>query len=405
MKSRRIVAAAVTAAFGLLLAGCSPGGAEGSSEAGSAGTIKIAPVLTSTGALAENAQAVRQAWDYAVEEVNAAGGVGGYDFEVLEVDTDATPASSVRAASQAINQDGAKVVLFQTSPENAAISTQLESLDALSINGIAQDDGLREASCSPNAFYFAQSNSMMFNALEPQLDEMPGDKWAVLAVDYSLGHGAAEAFGPAAEKLGKEVVSTQFFPLNTVDFGSYITEIQRSGADSLLVVGWGADAEAFVNQAAQYDLKSQIETTLTQHVITPASLGSLGDELADDYLTMLYDPAGDNELNADFVEGYEEAYGELPNDYAANTYLSAQGLFAAVERAGSDDVAAIRDALSGLTFDSIVGEVTMRADDHQALTPIHLARVVEGESGLEREVLSTVAGEDLAPEPSPECTM
>ena len=407
MKSQRITAVATVAAFGLLLAGCSGGGDEssGGGNGDAKGTIKIAPVLTSSGALATNAQTMRQTWEYAVDEINAAGGADGYEFELLSAETDATPATSVRAATQAVNQDGAKVVSFQTSPENAAISTQLEGLDVLNMNTLAQDDGLRGASCSPNAFHSVQSNAMLFNALGAQLGELEGDKWAIMAVDYSTGHGAAEAFEKAAEEHGKEIVSTQFAPLNTTDYGSYITEIQRSGADGLFVVMYGPDAEAFVTQAAQYDLDSQLDTTMTMNVITEHSFDSLGDHVVGDFLVKQYDPKAENETNQAFVEGYTKKYGTVPDDYAGNTYLGAQALFAAVEKAGSDDTAKIREALSGLTFDSIAGEVTMRAEDHQVLTPIYLAQVVEGDAGLEFKVLSSTPGEDSAPDPSPECKM
>ncbi|SDG82029.1 ABC transporter substrate-binding protein [Microbacterium pygmaeum] len=410
MKNRLATAAISVIAICVVLAGCAgSAGDDENPDAGgsdSQGTIKVANIMTSSGALAANADTVRQTWQYAIDEVNEAGGAGGYDFEFVEMDTDASPAASVRAATQAVTQEGASILVsFQTSPENAAVNPQLAALNALSINTVAQDDGLRGASCSPNAFNIVQSNSMLFNTLAGQIDDFDGEKWAIMSVDYSVGHGGADAFAAAAEESGKEIVSQQFAPLNTTDYGSYITEIQRSGADALLLIMYGPDAEAFVNQAEQYDLASQIDTTLTLNVITDQSFESLGDKVLGDYLIKQYDAAADNELNQSFVDGYTESFGTPPNDYAGNAYIGAQALFAAVAEAESDDPEAIRSALSGMTFDSIAGSVEIRADDHQALTPTYLAQVVEGDDGLAFEVLSTIPGEESAPEPSSECTL
>ncbi|MGW3606508.1 ABC transporter substrate-binding protein [Micromonospora sp. NPDC005161] len=186
-----------------------------------------------------------------VDDVNAAGGVAGYDLKFIHQDTDTTPATSIRAATQAVTQEGAQILDFQTSPENAAINPQLAGFNALAFNSIAQNDGLIRSQCVPNAFHLVPANSMLINSLQTQMPNITGNKWAIIAADYSMGHGATTAFKASTQKLGKSVVSEQFAPLGTTDFGTYITQIQQSGADPLLVVMFGADGDAFINQATQ----------------------------------------------------------------------------------------------------------------------------------------------------------
>ncbi len=405
MKLRLLTAVAAC----LVLAGCSTAAPDegGDATGGDAtkGTIKIAGVLTSSGNLADNAQTVSQTWQYAVDEINAAGGVDGYMFEYKRYDTDATAATTVRSATQAVNQDGAQIVLAQSSPEVSALNSQLLGLNAISLSSVALDDGLLGVSCSPNAFQMNSINTQMMNALSASLAEIDGDKWAILSTDYSTGHGAAESFTAAAEELGREVVSTQFAPLNTSDFGSYITQIQNSGADSLMLSIYGPDAVAFTNQASQFGLLDNLTSQISVSSFQEDSLTTLGDKILGNYLVKLYNPAYDNESNKAFVEGYTEEFGVGPNDFAGPAYIAAQALFAAVAEAQRDDVAALVEALHGMEFESIQGPITMRTEDNFALKPIYMAEVVEGDNGLQFEVVKTFSADDTAPQPNPECKL
>lgn len=85
--------------------------------------------------------------------------------------------------------------------------------------------------------------------------------------------------------------------------------------------------------------------------------------------------------------------------------MAAQGLIAAIQKAKSNDTNAIRDALSGLTFDSIAGQVTVRAQDHQLLMPSYFAQVVNDGGSLAFKILNTTSGKDASPQASPDCKM
>jgi branched-chain amino acid transport system substrate-binding protein len=75
-------------------------------------------------------------------------------------------------------------------------------------------------------------------------------------------------------------------------------------------------------------------------------------------------------------------------------------------KAGSTDVAAVRAALAGLKASTIVGDVEMRAADHQLLRPLIVVQATKaGEDKGEITMRSTLPLAEIAPPVSPECKM
>jgi len=395
-------------ALGALLIGGAVGacGSSGTGVSAENQTIKIAIIPPSTGALAEFGSAAAQAWEYAVAEVNAAGGVDGQKVELITMETDAQPATTLRAAREAVTQKGAAFIgAVMTSPEHGALNRQLEGLNALSFNSLGKDDALTGKDCRPNAFRVVQSTRMDLNALGQMLDELPGKKWAIQAVDYSTGHTSAEIFKEAAKRAGKEVVFEKYAPLNTTDFGPYISELRDSDADALFAVEYGADGVAFVNQLAQFKLIDRFKTVLGFNMVSEPLFKALGDKIVGFYNNVGYDVNADNELNRKFVKGFQEKYGEQPYYVHADNYLAAQTLFAGIKAARSADPGKVREALEDLTFDSIVGKVTMRGADHQLLRPSYLGQVVKEGDGLAFKVIASADAAQTSPQPDPACRM
>lgn len=373
---------------------------------GESATIKVALIPPASGALAQYGTDAVKGWRTAVDLANKGGGVAGKQVELIELSTDATPDTTLRAAREAVTQRGASFIgAVMTSTEHGALNQQLDALGALSFNSLGKADDLVGKQCAANAFHVVQTNSMDINALAAGLGELPGEKWAVQAVDYVTGHDAAKIFKAAAEKAGKEVVLEQFAPLNTTDFGSYITKLQDSDADALFAVEYGADGVAFVKQAAQFGLPDKFETVLGFNMVSEPLFPVLGDVVSGFYNNVGYDVSDANAENAEFVAAYQQANGEKPYYVPADAYLSAQTLFAGIEKAGSADPAAVRAALGGLSFDSIAGPVTMRAEDHQLVRPSYVG-VVEGKGdSLAFDIVATGDGSAITPPPSADCAL
>ena len=106
--------------------------------------------------------------------------------------------------------------------------------------------------------------------------------------DSLTGHTAAEQFAAEAKKSGKEIVSTQFDPHGTTEYGSYITKIKSSGADSLYVFASGADGVAFVKQADQFKLFDQVKTVVGFSTFSEPVFPAMGNTIDGFYNNLNY---------------------------------------------------------------------------------------------------------------------
>lgn len=394
--------------IGGLAAACgTPGGSSASGGASSNAPIKVAIIPPSSGALAQFGSDAADAWQYAADEANAAGGVAGHKVELIKMDTDATPATTLRAAREAVTQKGASFIgAVMTSTEHGALDAQLAGLGALEFNGLGKDDSLTGKDCKANAFRVVQSTSMDMNALAASLKNLPGTKWAIQAVDYSTGHTSAQVFKEAAAKAGKQVVLEQYAPLNTTEFGSYITKLKESNADALFAVEYGADGVAFVNQAAQFKLTEKFKTVVGFNMVSEPLFKALGDKVVGFYNNVGYDVNSTDPLNQKFVTGWAAKHnGAKPYYVEADNYLAAQTLFEGIKKAGSIDPAKVRDALNNLSFDSIDGTVTMRGGDHQMIRPSYVGQVVKQDGALAFKTISSADGSVTAPAVDPACRL
>ena len=368
--------------------------------------LTVALVSHFGGPLASFGNDAYSAWTLAADEVNAQGGVDGHQVKIIKAETTGDPAATLRAARSAVTREKVKYMSgLVTSGETGSLAPQLAGMGAVAIATIAKDDSLTGKSCSPNMFRITTSAGMDAAATPTLLPSLPEKKWAVLAVDILVGHSAADDFKEEATKSGKQVVSTQFSPLGTTDFGSYISKIKSSGAEALFVIESGADAVAFVKQGEQFKLFDQTKTVVTQSMLAEPLFPAMGDTIVGWYDRGSYMQAIDTPKNAAFVDSWSKKYDSNLWNVPGDSYIGAQFLFEAVRKAKSIDVEKVKAAMNTLSLDTIAGKLTMRPEDHQALRPTYVGQVVKKGGDLGWKIVETVPPEKTSPTANPECKM
>ena len=96
----------------------------------------------------------------------------------------------------------------------------------------------------------------------------------------------------------------------------------------------------------------------------------------------------DTSANKAFAKAFEAAYGNPPGFPAFHGYITGQFIGEAYKKAGSTNTEKFVDALEGLKIASPVGQIEMRACDHQVALPMYLG--VTGKSP-QYNLLSTCA--------------
>jgi branched-chain amino acid transport system substrate-binding protein len=187
--------------------------------------------------------------------------------------------------------------------------------------------------------------------------------------DYSIG--IKESFERIFKENGGEILISESYLDNDVDFKSQLTKIASTNPDVLLLPVYYSDVAQIAKQVQDIGLK----TTL------------LGGDGWDGILDTIQDPAliegsfyashyvndDSNQQVKEFNESYENKYGVKPNGFAALGYDSAKILMSAIEKAGSTDKEALVKAITETNIEALTG--TMTYDENR--NPIKSAFILE----------------------------
>lgn len=371
-------------------------------------TVKIGALLIDTGPLAGLKESQTKAVNLAIEQINAAGGADRKKLEADFISYPGTPDTAVDGATRAVQKDGALFITgMDTSAVSPALSAKLSSLNALMIEVFAQADGLTGKNCSANFFRANVNDSMIMNAAGRFLKDKGVKKWDIIAVDYSSGRDAAEKFKAMVSSQGGSIGKVLFAPFGTADFGAKISELGSDPADGLYVTIFGSDAINLAKQQAQFGLFKKYKMVLGNSFVIPQTLPAQGDAVLGVYQTLGFVPGFPGAEAEAFVKAYKEKYnGEMPAYTSADQYMAIQLMAAAINKAKSTEVSAVRTALAGLQADTVLGKVEVRSADHQTVRPIAVTQIIAGADGKPTYQIKEIeAGPDIMPAVNPACKM
>lgn len=405
MKNKRVLLGAALSGLTMVAAGCS-GGAASSSQQDAEGPLRIAVVTPQSGPYAEYGEEQRKGIQFAADQANADGGIDGHRIELEFADDLGTPEGALAAAQRMVQEKNARFVIgMVSSPEMAAVTPKLEAWDALMIGTQGQSDDLTGKACTPRYFRVTANDSAGVNTLAYWLTKEDEPQWDSIAADYSFGQASTKGVEETLQKDGSKLGVKLFSPLGTTDFGSYVSQL--SGKGGLVVSLAGGDAINFLKQALQFGVLQKYDKVLVNTGLSSTTLAALDDErLVGALGTNSWIPTADTEGTQAFVKAYAEKNGEAPTENVGNGYLGMQAIFAGIEKAGSIVPADVAKALEGLTFDSIQGEVTMRAEDHQIEAPTYVGTVKKTEDGsLALVATAAIPASENNPAPNPACSL
>ena len=370
---KKAVCMFLTAALAVsCLAGCG-GNAAGNTSTGnaSAGTdssatdgsvFKIGSIGPTTGDAAIYGNAVMNAAQMAVDEINAAGGANGYQLEFKAEDDQNDAEKSVNAYNS-LKDWGMQILMgtVTTTPCVAVADKTAEdgmfeiTPSASSTDVITNDNVFQACFTDPNqgtasAQYIAENNL--------------GTKVAVIYDSSSVYSSGIEAtFVEEAQNKGLEVVAEEAFTADSkTDFSTQLQKAQSAGADLVFLPIYYTEASIILTQANGMGYEPAFFGV-------DGMDGILGVENFDTSLAegvMLLTPFAadaDDEKTKAFVSTYKEKYGDVPNQFAADAYDAIYVIKAAIEQAGatpdmsvSDMGTALTGAMTSISVDGLTGD-------------------------------------------------
>jgi branched-chain amino acid transport system substrate-binding protein len=308
---------------------------------------------------------------YAVNQINAAGGVAGHPIKLDVIDTELNAAATKRKVTDEVLNNNAKIIIGASGSDvlKALVAVgQQYKVPVIAFAGEADD--MTGAKFEPALFRVAANTSMHAAAIVYAMkQDYPNVKKVfLLNQDYGFGHESEAGFKTALQRLdpGVQIVGDVFHPRGAADFSPYLQQIQASQADFVLTSDWGADLIKLLNQANSFGLKPRVGGTFLAdpEILKGVGTGAIGDIGSDVYQPTIQTPASQT-----FAAGFHAANAGTATPWATasvgKSYIATELAAYAINKSGSTDFGKIEAALEGLHYASIAGSLVIRACDHQ----------------------------------------
>ncbi|NNE82104.1 MAG: ABC transporter substrate-binding protein [Silicimonas sp.] len=319
--------------------------------------------------LAAFAGPYKQGIELALEEINGGGGVLGKPMEFIFRDDQGEPGEAIKIAEELVTREGVVMVTGTIlSHVGLAISSHAAEKGYVYLAAEPLADAITWASGNKYTFRLRASTFMQAAMLAEQAAASGAKTYATIAPNYAYGKDAVAAFKEnlLALQPDAEFVAEQWPALFKIDAGAEVQAIERAKPDAIYNVTFGPDLAKFVREGTDRGLFDG-RTVLGLLSGEPEYLDPLGDEAPEGWIVTGY-PWYDIQdgPGKTFVDAYQARWDDYPRIGSLVGYMTVQSIAAALEKAGSTETEAIRDAFEDLSLDTPMGPITFRALDHQA---------------------------------------
>jgi branched-chain amino acid transport system substrate-binding protein len=347
-------------------------------------TIRLAMIEGLSGGNANGGEAVFRNLVWAMERVNARGGVrtpqGARTLELIRYDSKGQIEEALSALRSAID-DGAQFILQGNS--SAVTAALIDAINkhnerepqrrVLLLNYSAVDPILTNDKCSFWHFRFDAHADMRMAALMSVLREDRALKSVYLiGQDYSFGQAMLREAKRqlASQRADVQVVGDELHPMLKVkDFAPYATKIKASGAQAVITGNFSSDLTLLVKAAREIGFDGKFYTFYGNALGAPAAIGDagVGKVIAvADWLPNVATAGSES-----FYKSFRQRYPNPADDYVhMRMQLLVEALAQAIEKAGTTQAAAVATALERASVSLQGQQGAMRAGDHQFQQPL-----------------------------------
>ena len=343
--------------------------APASDSAATGDTIKVGILHSLSGTMAISETTVVDAEELAIAEINAAGGVLGKQIEAIKEDGASDWPTFAEKATKLIDQDQVAVVFgCWTSASRKAVLPVFEEKDHMLWYPV-QYEGQE---CSKNIFYTGAAPNQQIEPAVTWLLENKGKEFFLVGSDYVFPRTANNIIKEQLKADGGTVLGEDYLPLGNAEVTPIINKIQQAMPDGGVIFNSlnGDSNVAFFKQMKSAGMGPDKYPVMSVS-IAEEEVRQIGPEfLEGHYAAWNYFQTVDSPANTKWVEDFKAKYGEdrVTNDPMEAAYIMVYLWAQAVEKAGTTDIPAVREAAYGQTFEAPEGLVTMNANHHIAKT-------------------------------------
>ena len=368
-KFKKFLVLGLAGVLALAAVACGSDTQAGNNNAGASNTAngssfwKIGGIGPTTGGAAIYGLAVQYGAQIAVDEINAAGGINGSMIEFSFEDDEHNPEKSVNAYN-ALKDWGMKILLGPvTSGPSTAVSAEAatDNMFMLTPSGSSPDI----IADKTNVFQVCFSDPNQGHRSAQYIGENKMASKVAVIYDSSdvYSTGIYEKFAEEAKNQPFEIVSAEAFTADSKsDFSVQLQKAKAAGAELLFLPIYYSESALILTQANDMDYKPIIFSCDGMDGIL--GVDNFDTALAEGVVLLTPFVADEpDEATQSFVTKYQQMYGEVPNQFAADAYDGMYILKTALEKAGatvdmntSDICEALKGAMVNISYDGLTGE-------------------------------------------------
>lgn len=331
---------------------------------GEGGELVIGMMQDLTGTTGQQGTGAQRGVQMAVEEINAAGGLGGTTIRLVEYDIKGDVTESINAYKRLVEQDKVNIVIAPHISNIGIAIAPLTDTYKIPVVGAYIDDRTvlkDDGSVYPYAFISQPSATQQATvAAKYAMEELGAKNFGILynsANAYCVS--LQEPFVKYVEANGGTVVAIESFQDTDKDYRTQLTKIKGTNPDAIYMPNYPAQVPLCIQQTRELGIEAPI---IGANGFIPQVY--LVGESAEATTYIPYNISYDNTAISEFDAKFQEQWNFETN---AQTYIAMDALSmiqAAFEKCGSTDPEALTAALNGVTVEGWMGTFSVSPDTH-----------------------------------------
>jgi len=324
--------------------------------AGCGKPARVGAIVSRSGAASSSGEQVARGFDLAVEQINAAGGVGGRRLELLYRDDSTNPDIGLTALQELVEHEHVSTVLGAVSSTvTLRIAPYCERHRVILISPTASASQLTEA--GDYIFRTFPSDVLEGASMADFARDLGLDRVAVLAVDNDYGASLARAFADRLHASGGSVVASLTFPEGDAEaLADAVAALPGLAPRGLYIPAYAGDVATALKLLREKRLRPIVLGTSGAASELIRAAGPAAENLV--FPMSTFDAQADSADVRSFAEAFRARYATEPDVYAAHGYDTVRVLAAAVTLAGSWNADELHDALLHIdNYEGVTGRL------------------------------------------------
>jgi branched-chain amino acid transport system substrate-binding protein len=336
--------------------------------------IILGGIMPLSGDAAAYGKNCKQGIELAIDEINSKGGIKGKAIRVIFEDSQLQPKIAVNAFQKLVTVNNVLAILGPLSSSNAMATAALANkYEIVSFSPGASTPKLTNA--GPYIYRNWQSDALEAIEMANYVLSKGWKKLAILYVNNDFGISLKNYFINTIEKKGGTILLAESFEQGHTDFKTQITKIKNQSPDAIYLLSYPQQTPNIVNQLRSLEVNAKI---LGVAAMEDPSLIEISRENAEGIIYTIAKPPSDNDpIRNNFIQSYENKYGESPGLISDTGYDAVYILARAIENSNKLSRESIQKSLKEIKIHKGASGYMEFDDNGDVIKPIGI-KIIKG---------------------------